>query len=667
MHLFRNRHLKHLYITLLLLFLCNFAQISLVLAPVSEISNHRYKIINLIQQQKQQPEIDHLSKLPPEDVLEIFQYNWDYFINYTAYLIDNPGQDPRNEQTQNLNILNRLIEFRKQKVLDLIIDSLHSYYKIPKETEITYTLKPLNSKEEFIFNLTLPDKTKRQVVFTNHGSKTSTSDFDLTIDVSEHFLESCKILEEFNKNFRKKYVLDSGYVFDTNLYTKGFMLKMLSEYNLKNFPEHEERRRKTRLAFSFLAIREVLTPTEWDKYKTSIFTLIKSKAYTITADADLKEIFNLTETFYNEIQEEIEKSPIDADVLSTNNKEAIQIYVKNILFEKYQIQCGNLVEKFDKLQLEIQNLSPKKTEEKEQLEKAIAEIVLDWEFLQAKALFFANEAYYTPGAMELYLNPDKDYTIEKYIESALMNLGYALQHITEEEKLTEKLQAFQRSEKMATVKRFKEAMTIPIPEEEESDDNAIHRTTPLIIPPSRRQSIQSQKSDSSELLRQSFASSKTSQLLLRNGKEILSSSKYIHRLDTTISTLKTEKNIHLILPHNTALITLFNTYKSIFSDKSSASNSPSTTPHYKARRASLAITGIDSPDFSSNKSDTPGSPLTPSDQVRKTSFAIINKPILSTKDLLLELSATLINEIYQHKYDIDEQASKVQQTSEISA
>ena len=98
-------------------------------------------------------------------------------------------------------------------------------YKDSEGREIGFAV-PLKSSDSRETQLKTKDKiSKRQrfIIAAASGSTNLTSDYDVTFIVPDRPELEIELVLKFNLTFRELFGLEAGYMFDTNVYTSGFM------------------------------------------------------------------------------------------------------------------------------------------------------------------------------------------------------------------------------------------------------------------------------------------------------------------------------------------------------------------------------------------------------------------------------------------------------------
>ncbi|MBU0651193.1 hypothetical protein KKC59_04715, partial [bacterium] len=272
------------------------------------------------------------------------------------------------------------------------------------------------------------DRKVREVVINIPGSRFLTSDIDITFEVMEFENNSTRGVEKdtetdglvgcFNHCFRNNYFLESGYLFDVNVYSYGFLGQM-GKIKPLNFKIRKQRR-ELRLAFSFLSIRQALTDQEWEIYKQDILEKVNAEA-ALKVVKDLENVFSLCNKLYRKIRSEIDfmmNKVKDYTIYADMNDEVVELYARNLLYAKYLCKCSDLIESYDK-------------KEHGKFDEEGDSLVLEWEKIQGMALAFAYDAYYCFASTKHVVEGMQEgkiveLTRHQLVESALMNLGCAV-------------------------------------------------------------------------------------------------------------------------------------------------------------------------------------------------------------------------------------------------
>ena len=296
------------------------------------------------------------------------------------------------------------------------------------------------------------------------GSTNLTSDYDVSLKGAGNV----GAVEKFNKRFRGDWKQEAGLVFDTNVYTDGNFLPDVDKNKGKygKIKSKEEKlepitnaKQKTKDtanqdAAALTKTRKHMSQGDWSDYKTNILNSIEDSAkkaqgkkafgqaeknykkwlqellkeahrIKTNAEADDKK-FEIAVTELEKQVDTLHKANPDIELLASNN-----LYVKKLrLVEEAE---EDRVEKQEKIQNAEQNENQdpaKLTALKKELDKNAVEV----RKRQSTALMFANEAYFSAGAVrDVVGNNQAGYRLELEREELLQsfneNLGDTLKDL----------------------------------------------------------------------------------------------------------------------------------------------------------------------------------------------------------------------------------------------
>lgn len=386
----------------------------------------------------------------PEDILKEFDNNWFEAKQKLVYEYDSA------DVGTGLELMRKLIEYRKEEVDGLL-----------KEVISEIALKHLG--DEYEQGTISPTKNgyryeavpKAGVVVNENpmgiiealapGSQDVTSDYDITFSIPGAPELEVDAVELFNRMFAERWRHPSSVVFDTNVYTSGFMSGEAREtYEAELEPELSQstkrRRERIQLALSLLPICQYIArrdKADWEAFKTAVIEdaveylqrpgRTQERTGRTPEDAnkvmaDVSEILAETERLFGETEEVLGKGKLKhGKVASIMGKDAPGLIEEiNYLNRQYEKQLDEV----KAILKERQNIL---TSKEAGWEQELATNLINFDRAQGKALVYAQEAYYSAGPVihvvegmqaggKVVLTPDQK------LQSILMNIGYKLQH-----------------------------------------------------------------------------------------------------------------------------------------------------------------------------------------------------------------------------------------------
>lgn len=305
------------------------------------------------------------------------------------------------------------------------------------------------------------------------GSTNLTSDYDVTFACPKMpHIESVAVAY-FNDKFRAAHTFESGVMFDTNVYTSGFMPASAKEVlgpgaeiegdgYVKKDQLHDKEGRvgktdkhQLQLAFSVLPIRQFFGDDEsvegkgpsgyYDFVDGALSELeggLSSMPPQFVSQAinDAMIIFVLADKLHDEtsrtISEKTEEMSGRGDSFTTaggsegDKAQHLDMLVRNTLYEDQLAKVSVLLKKITDWINEHRTGEPPSRAQILEYEKWVSELQLE----QGKALVYANEAYFSGGpAVHVVLGMqagDKNIKLgrQQQLQSLLMNIGYKLDH-----------------------------------------------------------------------------------------------------------------------------------------------------------------------------------------------------------------------------------------------
>ncbi|MCU0565525.1 MAG: hypothetical protein MUF49_02890 [Oculatellaceae cyanobacterium Prado106] len=425
----------------------------------------------------------HQSKKVSE-ILALYGYDWFRVKEHLAYV--RYAKDEQ-EYENRLKVMGTLIEYRSKAVDTILEETLNAIaQQVINQNPSFANSNEKVKKNKTGYELTLKGKTgNTTLVASAPGSTSPTSDYDITFQVPISEDLEVDAVKHFNDIFRKRWNgFEPGVVFDTNVYTSGFMSNAAQTQYQSEFAGGEAQlkrlkasKHRTQMALSFLPIRQFFSTqeqaqkgsgTSWKAFKTNTREALtqflrtnlkpgKSADKSIqAAETDLDEIFNFAQIFHGETYGKINQMKHDIHRLEgkdsspgnhphpQNESEAsderhTDAIVKDTLYQQQLDKIKKLLLERQIIVTELQELqgkilgSVRYREAIQKLQTRLADNLIRFEQEQGKALVFANEAYYTSGAAThvvkgMQSGGKVQLGRQQQMESLLMNIGYKLQH-----------------------------------------------------------------------------------------------------------------------------------------------------------------------------------------------------------------------------------------------
>ncbi|BDS09990.1 hypothetical protein [Aureispira anguillae] len=398
----------------------------------------------------------------PREILQHYDNNWFKFKEALAYWDQsNPKEDFYSIQ---LAALEELLHYRKKVVDQLLEETKKVVYQqiMAKPTVDTFDQKEIKA---FAF-----------------GSTTPTSDYDVTFQIDRYPQYEYLCVKYFNDTFVQRFGVNAGMLFDTNVYTTGFMPTTTKEGTqaykdklnpfgkVSELPASEKlildktRRKKGQieLALSLSAVLQYVTtkkeiqtlkgetvnavianvkklkpqPTHWEGKEWA--TAAIQKELIKVAREDMVEIFKLAEGYVKKVEEGIKEKEVQlaATQNSTVDPKHLEAQAKDLLYVETLEKVSVLLEQIEANKQEI-GKAKEAGLEVPQLFQERAQFILDFKEAQGKALMYANEAYFSGGpALHVVKGMQGGGAIklgrQQKMQSMLMNIGYQLQHFNEQ-------------------------------------------------------------------------------------------------------------------------------------------------------------------------------------------------------------------------------------------
>ena len=376
----------------------------------------------------------------PREILKMYKDNWFTFKDELAYLDKGKNENPAYYEVK-LAAMEKVLQYRKE-----IVDALL------KETCKTVAEQKNNSlTEENIKALAL-------------GSVTPTSDYDITFEIASAPHLEYKCVKYFNETFLERYGVASGILFDTNVYTNGFMPSTNEEQTLiykdkfnpkgkssKLAPKERELIRKgktikhqTQLALSLVSIAQAIDKGAWDAFaKDTIREVLdylskrlpvkkdRKKELLLEVKTDLIEIFQKASKIHRQTENRMEREKkivlqqhpdMDLAHLESQTKDALYV-------DALEMVANQL----DALEINAKALEIADESKRRELLVDRVKLIVRFEEVQGKALIYSNEAYFSGGAAVHVVKGmqgggEFELGRQQKMQSVLMNVGYKVAH-----------------------------------------------------------------------------------------------------------------------------------------------------------------------------------------------------------------------------------------------
>lgn len=371
--------------------------------------------------------------LSPKEILPDFNNNWFDLKKSLAY--SQEGQ-PSDDYQMNLAVMEKMVNYRKDTV-DGIVNS--AIGEVAQKNGL--------------------DKDAIQVLAP--GSVSPTSDYDITFAIPSKPELEASVVKAFHQKFGEAFPgLSSGVLFDTNVYTNGFMTPgteqdeaYIDKFNpggkTADLPvgervlvaEGKQRKRQTQMALSLVSVAQALPTKDWDAYMQDTLDNV-SKSLTdqgLSPSAveekvrDLVAIFQKAERIHLETKAAIrEKTTLNEKVNPERAADHLEASSKDELYMEALDEASQQIEQLraNSAQLQNANTTP---QERVQLLADRADLITRFEETQGKALIYANESYFSGGAAihvvkGMQSGQEVKLGRQQRMQSILMNVGYQIDH-----------------------------------------------------------------------------------------------------------------------------------------------------------------------------------------------------------------------------------------------
>jgi hypothetical protein len=254
----------------------------------------------------------------PMDILKRHRYHWEHARDSLAYA--NGKNTGEAKQAQ----MDTLVKFRLKVVRTVLSEAMINVAnQVKGHMEGTDVGQFAYNEGGAIVNINVPlgggkqEKEKVVIEAIAPGSSNLTSDYDVTFRIVQLPQYEAALVREFNQLFGSYFVslggpkYESGVVFDTNMYTSGFLGKKGSLYQPKT-KKSSDKLAQNQLAFSLVAILKGLPQGEWEKFQKEVIDEATDRLQ--LNSAGVKIINNL----FEQAKTHTENTSEEAEVLKVN-------------------------------------------------------------------------------------------------------------------------------------------------------------------------------------------------------------------------------------------------------------------------------------------------------------------------------------------------------------
>lgn len=399
----------------------------------------------------------------PREILRMYGDNWFKLKEELGYL--KKGKEDSAVYEMKLAALEKLLQYR-QKIVDSLLAETKKvvYQQIIDRTKS----KTFKAKDVVAFAL---------------GSTTPTSDYDVTFEIRDYPQYEYLCVKYFNETFLRRFGVNSGMLFDTNVYTAGFMpvtnpetgkLEYKDTFNpfgksselplseRKVLTDAKRRKHQQELALSLASVVQYLktnkairalrietissvkthlsslkVPSEitWEGKKWNSADI--ERELLDVAIKDIGQVFLLAQRYADEVAGTVEHILGRAPEQENNAPEHQEAQIKDALYVRTLEKVSVLLEQIQETKEAI-IVAKKEGQEVPHLFDKRAKLILEFKEEQGKALMYANEAYFSGGAAlhvvkGMQGGGSLKLSRQQKMQSMLMNIGYQLQHFDEQE------------------------------------------------------------------------------------------------------------------------------------------------------------------------------------------------------------------------------------------
>lgn len=376
----------------------------------------------------------------PREILKMYTDNWFTFKDELAYLDKSKNENPAYYEVK-LAAMEKVLQYRKEVVDALLKETCKSVAE-QKDNSLT---------EKDIKALAL-------------GSVTPTSDYDITFEIASAPHLEYKCVKYFNETFIKRHGVASGILFDTNVYTNGFMPSTTKEQTLiykdkfnpkgksSELPQKEQEliskgktiKHQIQLALSLVSVAQAIDKTAWDAFgKGTIREVLeylnkrlpvkggRKKELLLEVKEDLIEIFKKASTIHRQTENRMESKK---SILLKENPEMNLAHLESQTKDALYVDALEMVaNQLDALEINAKALETAEESERKSLLIDRIKLIVRFEEVQGKALIYSNEAYFSGGAavhVVKGMQGGGEFEIgrQQKMQSVLMNVGYKVAH-----------------------------------------------------------------------------------------------------------------------------------------------------------------------------------------------------------------------------------------------
>ena len=372
----------------------------------------------------------------------------------------------------NEDTMRRILQYRIQevgRVYKLVIAQMRADNEAVRKQELS---KPVGERDmSRVFQV-------NDLQFSMMGSTDLTSDYDVSFDhvVTKPWVGATAV-KLFNKKFRDKWGKESGSVFDTNVYTQGFMPQDMSnipagmpgaiearktraekraseggvgteeksqlQQLAKRLESEAEKAKQVRKeaalkvqgersgarkgetaradvfvvedVMSMVKLRKFMSDDEWREYRVLLLSRIPVKSYGVTA-----EVLEQADAKFKQLDKELQKMKGDL----RNKKLRDGVDPGAIDPDDLELEASNrLYERYLDRALQVVQKSKNELQGKD---------LVQWTEEQSTALYFANEAYHTSGPVESTVIGQQmgiamEQTSEQYLQAINEQTGFVVE------------------------------------------------------------------------------------------------------------------------------------------------------------------------------------------------------------------------------------------------
>lgn len=376
----------------------------------------------------------------PREILKMYKDNWFTFKDELAYLDKGKNENPAYYEVK-LAAMEKVLQYRKE-----IVDAL-----------LKETCKAVAEQKD-------NSLTEKKIKALALGSVTPTSDYDITFEIASAPHLEYKCVKYFNETFLQRYGVASGILFDTNVYTNGFMpstneeqtLIYKDKFNPKGkssdlAPKEKELIQKgktikhqTQLALSLVSIAQAIDKKAWDTFaKETIREVVdylskrlpvkknRKKELLLEVKKDLIEIFQKASKIHRQTENRMER---EKQIVLKENPNMDLAHLESQTKDALYVDALEMVaNQLDALEINAKALETADESKRKELLIDRVKLIVRFEEVQGKALIYSNEAYFSGGAAVHVVKGmqgggEFELGRQQKMQSVLMNVGYKVAH-----------------------------------------------------------------------------------------------------------------------------------------------------------------------------------------------------------------------------------------------